>query len=137
MARVAQGVAVNRDGSDTAANSRFKYGWVDNTVVGGKTYLALETDATMTQIRDHADEVWYAVFTVPADTTGREVVTLKNVPGRAELKLEKTTETTHYESLLAAPAQLLELQSLPERFTRVVPPDRMKQAVQDWLLGNG
>ena len=38
---------------------------------------------------------------------------------------------------LAAPAQLLELQSLPERFTRVVPPDRMKQAVQDWLLGNG
>nr|WP_295418086.1 SpaA isopeptide-forming pilin-related protein [uncultured Subdoligranulum sp.] len=106
VTRVAQGVAVNLDGSDTTANSRFKYGWVDNTVVGGKTYLALETDATMTQIRDHADEVWYAVFTVPADTTGLEVVTLKNVPGRAELKLEKTTETTHYESLLAAPAQL-------------------------------
>lgn len=106
VTRVAQGVAVNLDGSDAAANSRFKYGWLDNTVVGGKTYLALETDATMTQIRDHADEVWYAVFTVPADTTGLEVVTLKNVPGRADLKLEKTTETTHYESLLAAPAQL-------------------------------
>lgn len=106
VTRVAQGVAVNLDGSDTTANSRFKYGWLDNTVVGGKTYLALETDATMTQIRDHADEVWYAVFTVPADTTGLEVVTLKNVPGRAELKLEKTTETAHYESLLAAPAQL-------------------------------
>ena len=106
VTRVAQGVAVNLDGSDTTANSRFKYGWLDNTVVGGKTYLALETDATMTQIRDHADEVWYAVFTVPADTTGLEVVTLKNVPGRAELKLEKTTETANYESLLAAPAQL-------------------------------
>ena len=37
---------------------------------------------------------------------------------------------------LAAPQELMGLKSLPERFTQVVPPDGMKQAVRAWLLEN-
>lgn len=104
--RVARDLNLNLDGGDTVANIRFKYALLDNVVVGGKTYLALETDSAMTQIRDHNQEVWYVVFTVPVNTDGHEVVTLKNVAGQADLNLSKSTTTANYESLMAAPAQL-------------------------------
>lgn len=104
--QVARDLNVNLDGEDTLANIQFKYALLDNVVVGGKTYLALETDSSMTQIRDHNQEVWYVVFTVPVNTDGHEVVTLKNVDGQADLDLSKSTTTANYESLMAAPAQL-------------------------------
>ena len=104
--RVAKDLNLNQDGEDTLANIKFKYTLLDNVVVGGKTYLAVETDSSMKQIRDHNQEVWYVVFTVPVNTDGHEVVTLKNVAGQANLKLSKSTTTANYESLMAAPAQL-------------------------------
>lgn len=75
-------------------------------ISAGKTYLIVETDSSMTQIRDHRDVVWYAVKAIPAGTKDKQVVTLKNIEGTASQTLAKTTSQENYDSLLGFAAEL-------------------------------
>lgn len=76
-------------------------------IVSGKTYLIVETESSITQIRDNSNVVWYVVYAVAPDAAGKQVVvTLKNLSGSAEHELTKTTAKAEYESLLHAGAAL-------------------------------
>lgn len=73
----------------------------------GKTYLVVETDASISQIRDNSQVVWYAVHTIPAGTKEKQVVMLKNLEGTATQTLSKTATTTDpFKSLLSQAATL-------------------------------
>ena len=54
-----------------------------SSIVGGKTYLAVETSSSYTQIRDHGSVVWYQVFYVPAGSREKQTVTLKTCKVRS------------------------------------------------------
>lgn len=77
------------------------------SIVGGKTYLAVETSSSYTQIRDHGSVVWYQVFHVPAGSREKQTVTLKNLRGKVSTDLQKTAgETEPLASLLSQGATL-------------------------------
>lgn len=103
---VAANVALTGSYQDSTTNSRYSCAILgtDKQIQVGKTYLVVETEASITQIRDHNDVVWYKVYTVPAD--GDRVVTLRNVEGKASSTLKKETTQNEYPSLLGETAQL-------------------------------
>lgn len=103
---VAANVALTGSHQDGTTNSRYSRAILgtDKQIQVGKTYLVVETEAGITQIRDHNDVVWYKVYTVPAD--GDRVVTLRNVEGKASSTLKKETTQKEYPSLLGEAAQL-------------------------------
>ena len=76
------------------------------SIVSGRTYLVVETESSMTQLRDNNRVVWYVVHSVPAGATDKQVVKLKNIAGSASQTLKKTTATTQLESLLTHAATL-------------------------------
>ena len=66
----------------------------DITVVPGKTYLVVEDEVTgtsgyETMILDDKRVVWYKVITIPEGTTNKQTVTLENVLGTADVKIDK------------------------------------------------
>lgn len=66
----------------------------DITVVPGKTYLVVEDEVTgtsgyETMILDDKRVVWYKVITIPEGTTKKQTVTLGNVLGTADVKIDK------------------------------------------------
>ena len=66
----------------------------DFTVVPGKTYLVVEDKVTgtsgyETMILDDKRVVWYKVITIPEGTTKKQTVTLENVLGTADVKIDK------------------------------------------------
>ena len=82
------------------------YTALGESLVSGRTYLVVETDSSMTQLRDNNRVVWYAVHSVPAGAREKQVVTLKNIAGGASQALKKTTGTPRLDSLLASAATL-------------------------------
>ena len=71
------------------------YSYMDDiTVVPGKTYLVVEDEVTgtsgyETMILDDKRVVWYKVITIPEGTTKKQTVTLGNVLGTADVKIDK------------------------------------------------
>lgn len=82
------------------------YTALGRSFVSGRTYLIVETDSSMTQLRDNNRVVWYVVHSVPAGATEKQVVTLENVAGSASQTLRKTTDTPQMDSLLTSSAML-------------------------------
>lgn len=87
-------IEVNHSG--TSGTAHYSYANADthptlgSTFVGGKTYLIVETEASLPQIRDNKQVVWYAVKTIPEGATEKQVVTLKNLNASVSQKLEKS-----------------------------------------------
>lgn len=81
-------------------------GALGNTIVGGKTYLVVETESSYSQVRDNNNVVWYSVLRVPAGAQGKQIVTLKNLDASASHSLSKTTTTASYPSLMTQAAEL-------------------------------
>ena len=77
-----------------------------NTIVGGKTYLVVETESSYSQVRDNNKVVWYSVLRVPAGARGKQIVTLKNLDASASHSPSKTTTTASYPSLMTQAAEL-------------------------------
>ena len=77
-----------------------------NKIVGGKTYLIVETNSSYPQVRDNENVVWYAVLSVPLEAHDTQIVTLKNLKPEAKHTLSKTTETENYTSLMSKEATL-------------------------------
>lgn len=76
-------------------------------IVGGKTYLVVETESSMPQLRDNKQVVWYVVHKVPQGTTDKQIVTLKNLNASVSQSLTKTVlEGASNPSLLTQPATL-------------------------------
>ena len=76
-------------------------------IVAGKTYLVVETESSMPQLRDNKQVVWYVVHKVPQGTTDKQIVTLKNLNASVSQSLAKTVlEGASNPSLLTQPATL-------------------------------
>ena len=96
---VVSGVWTNKSGSGYT----FADGSVNpalGTVVSGRSYLVVETAVRTSGsgtydsiIKDDSRVVWYQVHAIPEGDTEKQVVTLKNVLGHADVKLDKTTDT--------------------------------------------
>ncbi len=79
---------------------------LNSSVVAGEKYLAVETQSSISQIRDNSQVDWYQVFTVSAESDEPEIVTLKNMEGEVNLSLAKTSEEDEFTSLLTQGAQV-------------------------------
>lgn len=101
---VQDNIQVNTPG--VTGTERYNAGKVSGKIQPGKTYLIVETSASVTQVRDNNQVVWYKVLSVPAGTQADQVVTLKNVAASASHSLRKTTSTSQNESLLTTGATL-------------------------------
>lgn len=77
---------------------------LDGALVAGKSYLVVETTASVSQIRDNDNVEWYGIVNVPADSNknGSYTVTLKNIKGAASLSLSKKATPDKFESLFTA-----------------------------------
>lgn len=110
--RKAEDVPVTQKAKDTGTNAWYCYADKSTaTVLGtafaaGSTYLVVETQSSMTQLRDNDFVTWYAVHTIPAGTTEKQTVTLRNIEGTATQTLGKTTENPSNESLLTNAATM-------------------------------
>lgn len=74
--------------------------------LAGKTYLVVETDSSVSQIRDNRNVEWYRKVTIPAGTTEKTVVTLRNIEGKVTLDLAKTVKEQTQKSLFTQGADL-------------------------------
>ena len=103
-------VDVSRAGAEGGKNYNYAnagtMGALGNTIVGGKTYLVVETESSYSQVRDNNKVVWYSVLRVPAGAQGKQIVTLKNLDASASHSLSKTTTTASYPSLMTQAAEL-------------------------------
>lgn len=110
--RKAEDVPVNRQAKDAGTNAWYSYADKNTAPVlgtafaAGSTYLVVETQSSMTQLRDNDFVTWYAVHTIPAGTTEKQTVTLRNMQGTATQTLGKTTENPSNESLLTNAATM-------------------------------
>lgn len=100
--------------SETEGGKTEHYNYANNSTwtemgskfLAGKTYLAVETDSSVSQIRDNNKVEWYKKVTIPEGTTGKTVVTLKNIEGNVTLDLAKTAKDQTQESLFTQGADL-------------------------------
>ena len=103
-------VDVSRAGAESGENYSYAnsstMSALGNTIVGGKTYLVVETESSYSQVRDNNNVVWYSVLRVPAGAQGKQIVTLKNLDASASHSLSKTTITASYPSLMTQAAEL-------------------------------
>lgn len=110
-------VVVSTAGAENGENYSYAnsntMGALGNTIVGGKTYLVVETQSSYSQVRDNGKVVWYSVLRVPAGTRDKQIVTLKNLDAGASHRLDKTTTTPSYPSLMSRSA-VLEYTITPE-----------------------
>lgn len=83
-------------------------GSLGTALTAGKTYLVLETNASVSQIRDNEQVEWYDVFTVPANASKdyKQTAHLRNVTGDAQLSLAKTVDKNSYTSLFTEEAEV-------------------------------
>lgn len=83
-------------------------GSLGTALTAGKTYLVLETNASVSQIRDNEQVEWYDVFTVSANASKdyKQTAHLRNVTGDAELSLAKTVDKNSYTSLFTEEAEV-------------------------------
>lgn len=83
-------------------------GSLGTALTAGKTYLVLETGASVSQIRDNEQVEWYDVFTVPANASKdyKQTAHLRNVTGDAQLSLAKTVDKNSYTSLFTEEAEV-------------------------------
>ena len=88
-------VPTNLVGTGNTSKTGEGYSYKDDiTVVPGKTYLVVEDKVTgtsgyETMILDDKRVVWYKVITIPEGTTKKQTVTLENVLGTADVKIDK------------------------------------------------
>ena len=88
-------VPTNLVGTGNTSKTGEGYSYKDDiTVVPGKTYLVVEDKVTgtsgyETMILDDKRVVWYKVITIPEGTTEKQTVTLENVLGTADVKIDK------------------------------------------------
>lgn len=91
---VLTGISVNTQGASGAVCYSYAnagtHSSLGSTLVGGKTYLVIETNASLPQIRDNKQVVWYAVAKIPEGTTQKQIVTLKNLGASVSQSLTKT-----------------------------------------------
>lgn len=104
-------IDVVRQGADGSAHytvaNKDTHADLGSRIVAGKTYLVVETDSSMPQIRDNKQVVWYVVHKVPQGTTDKQVVTLKNLNAGVSQNLTKTVlQGASNPSLLTQPATL-------------------------------
>lgn len=77
-----------------------------SSFIAGKTYLVVETDSNVSQIRDDNRVIWYNTVTIPEGSTEKQAVTLKNIAGTVDSRLSKTAANNSYESLFTQGASL-------------------------------
>lgn len=91
---VLTGISVNTQGASGGVCYSYAnagtHSSLGSTLVGGKTYLVIETNASLPQIRDNKQVVWYAVAKIPEGTTQKQIVTLKNLDASVSQSLTKT-----------------------------------------------
>lgn len=75
-------------------------------IVAGKSYLIVEKDADVSQIRENRDVEWYDVITIPEGSRDTQTAVLKNTVGTVPLSLTKTAERTEYPSLFTEGAEI-------------------------------
>lgn len=97
---------IRLDTAGVSGTEKYNFGKITGTIQSGKTYLIVETKASVTQVRDNNQVVWYKVLKVQPGTTAPQVVTLKNVAASASHTLRKATSTLNNESLLTSAATL-------------------------------
>lgn len=96
----------------TNSNTGYSYANKDtlsalgNSFAAGNTYLIVETEASISQIRNDDQVVWYVVHTIPAGTKEKQIIYLYNLDGKVEVTLDKTTSQSSYDSLLTNAAEL-------------------------------
>ncbi len=108
---VLSGISVNTQGASGAAHYSYAnagtHSSLGSTLVGGKTYLVIETNASLPQIRDNKQVVWYAVAKIPEGTTQKQIVTLKNLDASVSQSLtKKVLDGASNSSLLTQSATL-------------------------------
>ena len=104
-------IDVVRQGADGSAHytvaNKDTHSDLGSKIVGGKTYLVVETKSSMPQLRDNKQVVWYVVHKVPQGTTKKQIVTLKNLNASVSQSLTKTVlQGASNPSLLTQPATL-------------------------------
>lgn len=104
-------IDVVKQGADGSAHytvaNKGTHADLGSKIVGGKTYLVVETESSMPQLRDNKQVVWYVVHKVPQGTTDKQIVTLKNLNASVSQSLTKTVlEGASNPSLLTQPATL-------------------------------
>lgn len=104
-------IDVVRQGADGSAHYTYAnkgtHADLGSKIVGGKTYLVVETESSMPQLRDNKQVVWYVVHKVPQGTTKKQIVTLKNLNASVSQSLTKTVlQGASNPSLLTQPATL-------------------------------
>ncbi|OUQ48606.1 Spy0128 family protein [Lachnoclostridium sp. An118] len=79
---------------------------LQTTFVAGKRYLVVETDSSISQIRDDSSVTWYTVVKYPEGTRAGQTAVLKNINGTADLTLVKSAEQAEYTSLFTQGADI-------------------------------
>lgn len=104
-------IKVAKQGTDSTSHYTYAnkgtHADLSSKIVAGKTYLVVETESSMPQLRDNKQVVWYVVHKVPQGTTKKQIVTLKNLNASVSQSLTKTVlEGASNPSLLTQPATL-------------------------------
>ena len=104
-------IKVAKQGTDSTSHYTYAnkgtHADLGSKIVGGKTYLVVETESSMPQLRDNKQVVWYVVHKVPQGTTDKQIVTLKNLNASVSQSLTKTVlQGASNPSLLTQPATL-------------------------------
>ena len=104
-------IKVAKQGTDSTSHYTYAnkgtHADLGSRIVAGKTYLVVETESSMPQLRDNKQVVWYVVHKVPQGATDKQVVTLKNLNASVSQSLTKTVlEGASNPSLLTQPATL-------------------------------
>lgn len=102
------GSSENEEGKTEYYNYANSSTWTDmgTKFLAGKTYLVVEIDSSVSQIRDNRNVEWYRKVTIPAGTTEKTVVTLRNIEGNVTLDLAKTAKEQTQKSLFTQGADL-------------------------------
>ncbi len=108
VAQLMQDSKLIRTVTTAAAQSGEKYstsGVLRDVITPGATYLIVETNSSVPQLRDNKDVVWYKVLHVP-ENAGKQTVTLKNLDANVTIDLEKTTMASNLTSLFESDATI-------------------------------
>lgn len=79
-------------------------GDLPNVIMAGSSYLFVETESSVPQLRDNKDVVWYKVLHVASDERDKQTVTLKNLDANVDIQLTKTTTASNLTSLFESDA---------------------------------
>ena len=96
----------------TGAGATYSYANADTdtqlgtAIKAGSSYLFVETESSVPQLRDNKDVVWYKVLHVASDERNKQTVILKNLDASVAIQLTKTTTDSNLTSLFESDATI-------------------------------